>query len=99
VGRFSAAPTEVGRRDAAAYRSLNIRRRTVGHWKQEPGTDGELGQPTVFPEALSLLRAGAGWTDAEFSATAGLPIERLAELLPEDFAREPRRSVTLRRIK
>lgn len=85
--------------DAAAYRSLNIRRRSLGHWRREPGTDGELERPTVFPEAVSLLRSVAGWGDAEFSATAGLPIERLAELLPEDFAGEPKGSVTLRRIK
>jgi Zn-dependent peptidase ImmA (M78 family)/DNA-binding XRE family transcriptional regulator len=85
--------------DAAAYRSLNIRRRSAGHWKQEPGDDGELERPSVFPETVSLLRSGAGWTDEEFSATAGLPYAGLADLLPEDFAREPRSSVTLRRIK
>ncbi len=85
--------------DPAAYRSLNIRRRSAGHWKQEPGDDGEVERPSVFPEAVALLRSGAGWTDADFSATAGLPYEGLADLLPEDFAREPRGSVTLRRVK
>jgi Zn-dependent peptidase ImmA (M78 family)/DNA-binding XRE family transcriptional regulator len=85
--------------DPAAYRSLNIRRRNAGHWKQEPGSDGELERPSVFPEAVSLLRSGAGWTDDEFSAIAGLPYEGLVDLLPEDFVREPRGSVTLRRIK
>jgi Zn-dependent peptidase ImmA (M78 family)/DNA-binding XRE family transcriptional regulator len=85
--------------DAASYRSLNIRRRSLGHWRAEPGDDGEPERPSVFPETVSLLRSAAGWDDAQFSATAGLPIERLAELLPEDFAGEPKGSVTLRRIK
>lgn len=86
--------------DARAYKSLNITRRRRGHWTQEPGEDSDLEQPTVFPQAVSLLRDHAGWTDDQFSQVAGLPYERLTELLPEDFAAsEPRSTVTLKRIK
>jgi Zn-dependent peptidase ImmA (M78 family)/transcriptional regulator with XRE-family HTH domain len=87
--------------DEKSYRSLNIARRARGHWTQEPGNDGELERPTIFPEAVALLRKHAGWADAAFSEASGLPYERLADLLPEDFPvhSEPLRPVTLKRIK
>jgi Zn-dependent peptidase ImmA (M78 family)/transcriptional regulator with XRE-family HTH domain len=88
--------------DAGAYKSLNITRRSRGHWKHEPGQEVALEQPTVFPEAVSVLREQAHWTDTDFSEAAGLPLRRLADLLPEDFAVQeaaPPATVTLRRIK
>lgn len=87
--------------DADAYRSINITRRTRGHWKHEPGDDGDLETPTVFPDAVSLLRDHAGWSNDTFAETAGLPYPRLADLLPDDFAAssESASSVSLRRIK
>lgn len=92
---------DLGLVNAQAYKSLNITRRSRGHWKHEPGEDAELEQPTIFPEAVSLLRNQAGWTDANFAEVAGLPFPRLAELLPEDFTAEsePVGQVKLRRIK
>jgi Zn-dependent peptidase ImmA (M78 family)/DNA-binding XRE family transcriptional regulator len=93
---------DLGFLDARAYKSLNITRRQRGHWSNEPGEDAELERPSVFPEAVSLLRDRAGWGDAHFSEVAGLPYARLAELLPEDFSASspgPVSPVTLRRIK
>ncbi len=87
--------------DASAYRSLNIERRSRGHWKQEPGEEAALEQPSIFPEAVAVLRDQAGWVDTRFAEVAGLPFKRLADLLPRDFVSEkgvePR--VRLRRIK
>jgi Zn-dependent peptidase ImmA (M78 family)/DNA-binding XRE family transcriptional regulator len=87
--------------DASAYRSLNIERRSRGHWKQEPGEEAALEQPSIFPEAVAVLRDQAGWADTRFADVAGLPFQRLADLLPRDFEGrkdvEPR--VKLRRIK
>lgn len=87
--------------DARAYRSINIVRRSLGHWKREPGADESLEQPTIFPEAVALLRMDAGWTGEEFAQRAGLPYPSLADLLPQDFpaSSEPASTVTLRRIK
>lgn len=87
--------------DPPTYKSLNITRRQRGHWTTEPGEDAELERPTIFPEAVSLLREQAGWTDQHFSEVAGLPYSRLADLLPEDFPAhsQPANTVTLRRIK
>lgn len=88
--------------DRDAYKSINIERRSRGHWKHEPGEEHSLEQPTVFPEAISLLRNHAGWTDSNFSEAAGLPFKGLADLLPENFKLEPaERSnvVTLRSVK
>jgi Zn-dependent peptidase ImmA (M78 family)/transcriptional regulator with XRE-family HTH domain len=92
---------DLGLVDASAYRAINIMRRSRGHWKHEPGDDTQLERPAIFPEAVSLLRDHARWTDATFSEVAGLPYARLAELLPDDFlsAAEPESSVKLRRIK
>ncbi len=83
------------------YKSMNIRRRSLGHWKHEPGEDAALEQPTIFPEAISVLREQAGWTDTSFSEAAGLPIRQLSDLLPKDFATQsaPVGTVKLRRIK
>lgn len=87
--------------DASTYKTLNITRRSRGHWKTEPGEDAPLEQPTIFPQALSLLREQAGWRDETFSEISGLPYPRLAELLPEDFPTrsEPMSTVKLRRVK
>jgi Zn-dependent peptidase ImmA (M78 family)/transcriptional regulator with XRE-family HTH domain len=84
----------------AAYRSLNIRRQSLGHRTLEPGDDARPERPTVFPEAISLLRGDAHWTDQSFSEVAGLPYPRLTDLLPDDFPTdtEPSR-VKLRRVK
>lgn len=92
---------DLGFLNASAYKSLNITRRQRGHWTSEPGADAELERPTVFPEAVSLLRDRAGWNEGHFAEIAGLPYSRLAELLPEDFSTpsEPTAAVTLRRIK
>lgn len=92
---------DLGFLDARAYKSLNITRRQRGHWSNEPGEDAELERPSVFPEAVSLLRQQAGWNDGRFSEVAGLPYRRLTELMPEDFTAhsEPTNTVTLRRIK
>lgn len=87
--------------DTNSYKSINIIRRSRGHWKHEPGDDGQLEQPSVFPDAISVLRHQGGWTDATFSEAAGLPYPRLADLLPNDFitSTQPTSVVTLRRIK
>jgi Zn-dependent peptidase ImmA (M78 family)/DNA-binding XRE family transcriptional regulator len=92
---------DLGLLDANAYRAINIARRSRGHWMREPGEDAELERPSIFPEAISLLRDPAGWTNEMFSEAAGLPYPRLTELLPDDFpsASEPPRLVKLRRIK
>ncbi|MEA2201763.1 MAG: hypothetical protein QOI89_2359 [Solirubrobacteraceae bacterium] len=83
----------------AAYRSLNITRQSLGHRTHEPGDDQGPEQPTVFADAIGLLRE-ANWTEETFSEVAGLPYSRLTDLLPIDFpgVAEPSR-VTLRRIK
>jgi Zn-dependent peptidase ImmA (M78 family)/DNA-binding XRE family transcriptional regulator len=87
--------------DAAAYKSLNIERRSRGHWKQEPGEEVTVEQPSIFPEAVTVLRDQAGWEGDRFAEVAGLPYGRLADLLPEDFGAEQftRPQVRLRRIK
>ena len=92
---------DLGLLDLKAYRAINIIRRSRGHWTHEPGDDAELERPSIFPEAITLLRDSAGWTDEMFAETAGLPYPRLADLLPEDFpvASEPPSLVKLRRIK
>ena len=92
---------DLGFLDAPAYKSLNITRRQRGHWTTEPGEDAELERPTVFPEAVSLLRDDARWSHNHFEEIAGLPYSRLTELLPEEFPTptEPTAAVTLRRIK
>jgi Zn-dependent peptidase ImmA (M78 family)/DNA-binding XRE family transcriptional regulator len=92
---------DLGLLDTDAYRAINITRRTRGHWNYEPGDDAQLERPTIFPEAISLLREQAGWADEKFSDVAGLPYSRLAELLPDDFpvAHEPASPVKLRRVK
>jgi Zn-dependent peptidase ImmA (M78 family)/DNA-binding XRE family transcriptional regulator len=84
----------------AAYRSLNIRRQSLGHRTHEPGDDPGPERPTVFSEAVSLLRDEAQWTEQTFSDIAGLPYPRLTDLLPEDFpaVAEPSR-IKLHRIK
>lgn len=69
----------------AAYRSLNIERRSRGHWTREPG-DIATEQPRLFADTVELLREQGGWADADFSNAAGLPFDRLAELLPEQFS-------------
>lgn len=82
-----------------AYRNINIERRQRGHWKREPG-DVELEMPTVFDDAVTVLREQAGWTPEDFSGCAGLPVHRLRDLLPEQFVTDDRRPiVALRRIK
>lgn len=92
---------DLGFLDAPAYKSLNITRRQRGHWTTEPGEDAELERPTVFPEAVSLLRDDARWSHNHFEEIAGLPYSRLTELLPEEFPTptELTAAVTLRRIK
>lgn len=87
--------------DKQAFKSLNITRRSRGHWKQEPGEDAPLEQPAIFAQALTLLRDQARWSNETFSEVAGLPYKQLADLLPEDFAlsTEPVGQVRLRRIK
>jgi Zn-dependent peptidase ImmA (M78 family)/DNA-binding XRE family transcriptional regulator len=91
---------DLGFLSAGDYKALSITRRRRGHWASEPGEDAELEQPTIFPEAVGLLRDQAGWTNRNFEEVAGLPYGRLAELLPEDFdIGEPAGTVTLRRIK
>ncbi len=88
--------------DKQEFKSLNITRRSLGHWKHEPGDDAPLEQPVIFGQALSLLRDQGGWRNETFSEIAGLPYERLAELLPEDFSAaqaEPTGRMRLRRIK
>lgn len=84
----------------AAYRSLNIRRQSLGHQTQEPGNDQGPEQPTVFSDAIGLLRDEAHWTEETFSEVAGLPYSSLTDFLPVDFpgVAEPSR-VTLRRVK
>jgi Zn-dependent peptidase ImmA (M78 family)/DNA-binding XRE family transcriptional regulator len=92
---------DLGLLDLRAYRAINITRRSLGHWTREPGDDAELERPTIFPEAITLLRDHAGWTNEMFAEAAGLPYTRLAELLPDDFpvVSEPPSLVKLRRIK
>lgn len=92
---------DLGFLDPPAYKSLNITRRKRGHWTSEPGEDAELELPSVLPEAVSLLREQAGWTDSHFAEIAGLPYPRLADLLPENFSPQsaPSSAVTLRRVK
>lgn len=93
---------DLGFLEPRAYKSLNITRRRRGHWTHEPGENAALERPTVFPQAVSLLREAAGWSDLHFAEVAGLPYKRLADFLPEDFAAEeamPTATVTLRRIK
>jgi Zn-dependent peptidase ImmA (M78 family)/DNA-binding XRE family transcriptional regulator len=82
-----------------AYRTLNIERRRRGHWALEPG-DVQLERPRVFDDAVSLLREQAGWNSEAFSEAAALPSDRLADLLPEQFAvTASSPSIRLRRIK
>jgi Zn-dependent peptidase ImmA (M78 family)/DNA-binding XRE family transcriptional regulator len=91
---------DLGFLEPAEYKSLNITRRRRGHWTTEPGEDAELERPTIFPEAVGLLRDHASWTDSHFAEVAGLPYSRLADLLPEDFEdAEQAGAVTLRRVK
>lgn len=81
------------------YRNINIERRRRGHWNTEPG-EVALEIPTVFANAVSLLRDRAGWNLQDFATTAGLPPHRLSDLLPDQFAdlvAPP--TVQLRRIK
>jgi Zn-dependent peptidase ImmA (M78 family) len=87
--------------DAAAYKSLNIERRSRGHWKQEPGEEAIVEQPSIFPEAVTVLRDQAGWAGGRFAEVSGLPYGRLADLLPDDFVAEQVTGpqVRLRRIK
>lgn len=93
---------DLGFLDRAAYRSINITRRTRGHWNNEPGDDSALERPVTFPETVALLRTEAGWSDEALAETAGLPRRRLADLLPDDFQAadtESVRPIRLRRIK
>lgn len=93
---------DLGFLDARAYRSINITRRSLGHWRREPGVDADLERPSVFPEAIRLLREHANWDDALFSEISGLPYSRLAELLPDNFhatSARPEQVVRLRRVK
>lgn len=89
--------------NASAYKSINIERRSRGHWKHEPGEEQSVEQPSIFPEAVSVLRGQARWTDKQFSEVAGLPLKQLADLLPENFTAEaeaePPRRVTLRVVR
>jgi Zn-dependent peptidase ImmA (M78 family) len=91
---------DLGLLNADAYRFINMTRRSRGHWTIEPGDDAQVEQPTTFSAAQQILRHDAGWTDATFSETAGLPYWRLADLLPDDFpvANEPQPPVRLRLI-
>ncbi len=84
----------------AAYRSLNIRRQSLGHRTLEPGDNQGPERPTMFSEAISMLRDQAHWTEQTFSEVAGLPYTGLTDLLPDDFpsAAEPSR-IKLHRIK
>ena len=50
----------------AAYRSLNIRRQSLGHRTQEPGDRRGPERPTVFADAIGL-RNEADWTEETFS--------------------------------
>jgi Zn-dependent peptidase ImmA (M78 family)/DNA-binding XRE family transcriptional regulator len=84
-----------------AYRSLNIARQSLGHRTREPGDHQEPERPTVFSEAISILRDEARWTQQTFSEVAGLPYPKLADLLPEDFpaVAEPMSRIKLHRVK
>lgn len=92
---------DLGLLNANAYRKINITRRSRGHWNHESGDDAPIERPSIFPQAVGLLREHAGWTDSMFSDTAALPYPRLSELLPDDFpaARDPVNPVRLRRVK
>ena len=81
-----------------AYRNINIERRRRGHWNAEPG-DVNLERPAVFGNAVSVLRQNADWTLEDFASAAGLPAHRLAELLPDQFAKLIAPTVQLRRVK
>jgi Zn-dependent peptidase ImmA (M78 family)/DNA-binding XRE family transcriptional regulator len=81
-----------------AYRIINIERRKRGHWNREPG-DVPLERPTVFDDAVTILRERAGWDMGDFAEAAGLPENRLRDLLPEQFANGIAPTVGLRRVK
>ncbi|MFA4927650.1 MAG: XRE family transcriptional regulator [Patulibacter sp.] len=78
----------LGMVNQVAYRNLNIERRTRGHWTREPG-DIAVEEPRVFSDTVELIREQGGWTDADFATAAGLPFDRLAALLPEQFKNAP----------
>lgn len=80
------------------YRNINIERRRRGHWNAEPG-DVELERPTVFNNAVTMLREHAGWSIDDFAVTAGLPAHRLTDLLPEQFSEVTAPLLRLRRVK
>jgi hypothetical protein len=81
-----------------AYRIINIERRKRGHWNREPG-DVPLEHPSVFDDAVTILRDRAGWSLGDFAEAAGLPEHRLRDLLPEQFASGVAPVVGLRRVK
>lgn len=82
------------------YRSINITRNSLGHRTSEPGGDERVESPTVFANAVRLLREQAGWVDHDFSVASGLPYSRLSDLLPIDFRSDsPSTGMHLKRVK
>ena len=80
------------------YKGINIERRRRGHWNHEPGHT-ELEEPTVVRDAIDMLAGQAGWTANDFSKQAGLPYDRLSDLLPDYFPGSATPVVRLRRVK
>jgi Zn-dependent peptidase ImmA (M78 family)/DNA-binding XRE family transcriptional regulator len=57
-----------------------------GWRRSEPG-NVPLERPSVLSDALAIHRTQHGYSEAELAEIAGLDLARLAELLPEQFAR------------
>lgn len=70
------------------YVRLMQERTRLGHRLSEPGTI-ELSAPRLASDAISLLRDQRGHSDRDFERLTGLPMQPLADPLPEHFDLSP----------
>jgi len=59
---------------------------TRGWRRVEPGPI-DLEEPTIMRDAVTLHRTQHGYSDEEIAKVAGLPLDRLADLMPDYFLR------------